>query len=195
MAKTLRIYTSDGAQTIYPVSFVLGYLLQDDIHVYLEDNRYDDQLEFTWLNSSQIELTTAVPAGVNLVVRRIVRRSELINDYTDGAILRERNLDDSFKQALMLLEEVEDGFASLEEFQLQVNLNMLGNRIINLGNAEDSRDAVPLEQIQTIVNEKFSLIDGLLFIDYGRVSSDTTVFEDFGTTEDSVTIQIDYGSV
>ena len=112
MAKTIRTYTGDGATTIYPVDFSLGYINRTYVYIYLASDEYTNQLSYTWLNDSQIELTAPVANGVEFNLRRVVPRSELVNDYTDGAILREINLDNSFKQTLMALEEVADGFTS-----------------------------------------------------------------------------------
>jgi hypothetical protein len=109
MAKTLRRYISDGVTTIYPVDFTLGYLKQEYVYVYLSSGEYTTELEYSWLNESQIELTAPVAEGELLIIRRVVERSVPINDYENGAILGEKGLDDSFKQALMILEEEEDG--------------------------------------------------------------------------------------
>ena len=193
--KTLRTYVGDGVATIYSIDFQLGYINKDYVYVYLTTDAYTTQLEYTWLNASQIEITTAVADGVSFNIRRIVPHDKIVNDYTDGAILREVNLDNSFKQALMWLEEVDDGFVSADEWQLQTNLNMLGHRITTLGNATDVRDAAPLEQIQDLIDEKFGLITGIEFKDYGRVSQTISLSEDYGLVTGTVNTTTDYGSV
>lgn len=143
MANTTRTYTGNGTTTLYPVDFALGYLSREYVYVYLAGNEYTNQLAYTWIDDTQIELTTAVADGVDFVIRRVVPRSTLINDYDDGAILRERNLDDSFRQALMALEEVADGFAAPDgAFTFNTDVNMLGNKITNLKDALDDGDAV-----------------------------------------------------
>ena len=113
--KTLRTYVGDGVATIYSIDFQLGYINKDYVYVYLTTDAYTTQVAYTWLNASQIEITTAVADGVSFNIRRVVPRDKIVNDYTDGAILREINLDNSYKQALMWLEEVEDGFVPVED--------------------------------------------------------------------------------
>ena len=200
--KTIRTYIGDGATTIYSIDFQLGYINKDYVYVYLDTDTYATQLDYVWLNAAQIEITTAVANGVSFNIRRIVPRDQLVNDYTDGAILRELNLDNSYKQALMWLEEVADGFANVSgELYSQANLNMLGNRIVELGNATSARDAVPLAQVQGLIDTKFDLIDTSNpdvdsgFKDYGRVSQTISVYEDYGLITDTPTTLDDYGSV
>jgi hypothetical protein len=193
--KTLRTYVGDGVATIYSIDFQLGYINRDYVYVYLTTDDYTTQVEYTWLNASQIEITTAVADGVSFNIRRVVPRDRVVNDYTDGAILREVNLDNSFKQALMWLEEVADGFMSEDEWRVQTDLNMLGHRIIGVGTATDVKDAAPLEQIQDIVDKKFDVLLGTEFVDYGRVSQTTSFYEDYGLITDTANIEKDYGSV
>ena len=193
--KTLRTYVGDGVATIYSIDFQLGYINRDYVYVYLTTDDYTTQVEYTWLNASQIEITTAVADGVSFNIRRVVPRDRIVNDYTDGAILREVNLDNSFKQALMWLEEVADGFMSEDEWRVQTDLNMLGHRITEVGTATDVKDAAPLEQIQDIVDKKFDVLLGTEFVDYGRVSQTTSFYEDYGLITDTANIEKDYGSV
>jgi hypothetical protein len=193
--KTLRTYVGDGVATMYSIDFQLGYINRDYVYVYLTTDDYTTQVEYTWLNASQIEITTAVADGVSFNIRRVVPRDRVVNDYTDGAILREVNLDNSFKQALMWLEEVADGFMSEDEWRVQTDLNMLGHRIIGVGTATDVKDAAPLEQIQDIVDKKFDVLLGTEFVDYGRVSQTTSFYEDYGLITDTANIEKDYGSV
>lgn len=107
MAKTIRTYTSNGIQTLYPIDFTLGYIDKEHIYVYLGVDPLS-QLNYSWVTDSQIELEVPVAAGISFNIRRIVPRDRLVNDYEDGAILHEQNLDDSHLQHLMLLEELED---------------------------------------------------------------------------------------
>lgn len=153
--QTILEYISDGSQTVYDVDFGLGYI--DRAHVYvfssLEVDDFQTQLTYTWVNATQIELTTPVTLGEPIKIRRVVPRDLLINDYVDGAIIHERNLDDSFKQALMILQEIKDGFyAPLDFTYLRDNLNMLNHRITGLANAVDGTDAVNYNQVLAMIN-------------------------------------------
>lgn len=128
--KTIKTYLGEVGRTVYPVDFDLGYLDRSHIYVYAGSTP-TNQLAYSWLNENQIELTVPFTEGAEFIIRRITPRNEIFNDYENGAILEERNLDDSFKQTLMVLEEWEDG--SYPEGLLMLNnINMQGNRILNL---------------------------------------------------------------
>lgn len=152
MAFTIRTRESDGTTTLYPIDFDIGYLRREHVYVYQgEPDQYQNQLSYVWVNDSQIELDTPVPQGQEFHIRRVVPRDDIINNYTDGAVLRELNLDDSFKQAVMILQEVEDGFVSPDEFRVVTKLDMGGNRLTNVGNAVEEQDAIPLVQAQGLL--------------------------------------------
>lgn len=111
MARTLHSFTGIGSRSTYPVNFGLGFISREHVYVYTGDlTGYNTQLSYTWSNSNTIELSAPLPSGQVMYIRRVVPRDKLINDYEDGAILRESNLDASFAQALMILEEIQDGF-------------------------------------------------------------------------------------
>lgn len=112
MSKTIRSYTSDGAQVLYPIDFVNGFIKREYVYVYLDTEDYTTQLTYTWISDSQIQLTSPVANGLQFHIRRVIPRDDAVNDYQDGAILKEKNLDDSYDQALMILEEVEDGYVT-----------------------------------------------------------------------------------
>lgn len=149
MAKTIKTYVGEAGRTIYPVDFNMGYLDKSDIYVYSGDD-YNVQLSYTWVNSTQIQLAEPFALGGTFYIRRIVTRDNTTNDYEDGAILRESNLDDSFKQALMILEEIEDGFISESPFELKGDLDMTGGRIINLRTPIDDNEPVIKEQLDKL---------------------------------------------
>lgn len=144
MAQTIRTNSGTGSATVYDVSFDLGYLSRDHIYVYTGEDHTENQIAFTWVNDGQIQCT--IPSGQEFYIRRVVPRDAPINDYTDGAILREKNLDASFAQALMILEEIQDGYANLGIFDLAVPLDMNGNVIRQVGDGTEPDDAINLAQ-------------------------------------------------
>lgn len=152
MAATRLDLVGDNSTTVYNVAFQLGYLSADFVYVYLSSNEYTNQLAYTWLNQTQIVLNSPVPAGVEFHIRRVVQRDNLINDYEAGAILRENNLDDSFLQSLMILEEIADGYSSPSgPFLLNSDVDMLLHKITNLGDATSDKDAINLGQVVTLL--------------------------------------------
>lgn len=114
MAITRLDRTGDGTTTVYDVSFELGYLRREFVYVYLADDEYTNQLGYTWLNSTQIVMDSAPAVGVEFHIRRVIPRDQLVNEYEEGAILRDDNLDDSFVQSLMIMQEVADGYITSE---------------------------------------------------------------------------------
>jgi len=154
--KTISTTIVNGVQTVFPVSFGLGYI--DRAHVYVYTGSvYTQQIGYTWINSTTIETAQVLPSGTELTIRRVIPKAQLINDYTNAAILEEQNLDNSFKQALMWLEEIEDGFMSSDDAWIIRNkikflgdLDMDGFRIKNLPQPVDSTDAARVQDVLQI---------------------------------------------
>jgi len=135
MAYSYNRYTGDGSTTQYAVNVSLGFLSRDDIHVYLDDVA---STAFTWITDGLIEFTVAPANAVDVLIRRIVDKTALQHDYQDGAVVVEKNLDESNKQAIMIAHEVADGFLEIG-FNSDMNINL--NRIVNLGDPVDATDA------------------------------------------------------
>ena len=148
MSLTRRDYTSDGVRTLYPVDFPLGYLRREDVYVYLDGNEPTNQLAYSWVSDTQIELDAAPANGVILHVRRIVNRNVPINDFENGAIITESNLDQSFAQTLMIQAELTDGYYTTGgDLELLTGLNIRGNKITNVGDGTEDSDAVNVGQL------------------------------------------------
>ncbi|ASL24424.2 putative long tail fiber protein [Alteromonas phage vB_AspP-H4/4] len=150
MANTFNTFEGNGLRTVFPVDFSLGYLRRDDIKVYTGAHTEfnENALSFVWLSDTQIELEVPVELGTEFFIRRIVERDKAINDYEEGAILRESNLDASFAQALMILEELADGFfdplndtgfGGTGTYTPTEDLDMNGFNILNANDVEANR--------------------------------------------------------
>lgn len=157
--KTTSTTITNGVQTVFPVSFALGYIDKAHVFVYT-GNVYTEQTGYTWVNETTIETTSVLPSGTTLNIRRVVPKTALINDYTNNAILEEQNLDQSFKQAMMWLEEIEDGFVTNDDawiirttLQMTKDLDMAGNRILNLPTPSAPTDPVRLQDIDAYFAE------------------------------------------
>ena len=111
MALTKRTYPSDGARTVYPIDFTLGYLQEADIYVHTGDPQ--TQLGYSWVDANNIELDSP-HTGSDFFIQRIVERSELEVDYSAGAKLTADNLDTSNLQHLMITEELTDDQESID---------------------------------------------------------------------------------
>jgi len=137
VAATKKTHTGDGATVLYPVNFTNGFISRDDVYVYLDGTVYTDQIAYTWVNDTQIQITVPVADTQVFYIQRIVQRDDAVNDYTDGAILKEKNLDDSYNQALMIIEEMDDGFV------LEANSD-INDLIAAAGGARYIQEAVPV---------------------------------------------------
>jgi hypothetical protein len=131
MANTRRDLVSDGSTTVYDVAFDLGFISKDHVFVYLDDDNYTNQLQYTWVSDTQVELNVALPMGTVFSIRRVVPRNEPVNNYSDGAILREKELDNSFLQSLMIGEEQEDGYSNAYLIW-QGDVDAQGHKLSNL---------------------------------------------------------------
>ena len=166
MAITYTQYTGDGARTTYPVDFGLGYLEQDDVCVYQGDD-HTVQLAYTWQGDSSIELSSPIPVGETLRVRRVVDRNKPINDYTTGARLGKDNLNLSFRQALMITEEIADGFMSATNVLSATDLSMTEHKIIGLADGVEDTDATTLGQIPAEVLDTISSMPAIGILNMG----------------------------
>lgn len=103
MALTHTTEVGTGVSQVYDIHWesTLGYLDRDHVYVYTGDDYTQNPVTFTWINDLQIECTVTG----EFTIRRKTVRNELWNNYVDGAILTGDNLNDSFSQELMLLEE------------------------------------------------------------------------------------------
>lgn len=162
MAKTLRQFTSDGIQVLYDVSFDLGFIDRSHVFVYVGDD-HTDQLAYTWVTDSQVQLTTAAPTNDVINIRRIVAVVPLV-DYNSTGLITELSLDTSNRQSAMLHEQRMDGFdiGDIREPQ-----DMRGNIIKGLPDAVEDDEAVNLGQMLRLLLQ--SGIAGVLPLHFPRV--------------------------
>ena len=156
MAQTIRTYVGTGSPSVYNVDFETGYISKSHVYVYQGDD-HTVQLSYTYVNDTQIQVD--VPLGEEFFVRRIVPRTVAVHNYEDGALLREKNLDASYAQGLMLVEEIEDGFIVVSGItlirgtQLQTASIDTGELLINGipldQDIQESVDAVALTSVGT----------------------------------------------
>lgn len=150
MAFSRLKYPGDGSTVSFAVNFTLGFISRSDVKAYVigEVDGLGGQLyrTITWINDGLITISGAAPTvGQTLVIERTVSKTALQNDYVNGAAVEAENLDNSNKQAVMLVHEVLDGrFTD----PLTGNLDMGNNKIVNLGPATNGGDAVNLTQLQ-----------------------------------------------
>lgn len=197
MAETKRAYTSDGIQTTYPVDFTLGYI--DTAHVYvfssLVDSDYETELAYTYNNDNEIELDTAAPDGDPVIIRRVVPRDSLVNDFEDAAILKGNELDDSYMQLIHIFEEIADGyFSPLGTSVLQQDLDFGGYTGINVRTPTDRADLVDYGTFQDMLDVILDnpgaiddILNGISAEEAARIAADAQLTIDYIAADGVVT--------
>jgi hypothetical protein len=148
MALSAQTYQGDGTNTDFVLDFTLGYISTAHIYVFVDEVEIpQNTLQFI-LGGGSVRLPTPPASGAKVLVRRIVPNDALIHDYENGALVIEKNLDESNLQAVMLQHQAQDGFATDEG--RQGNLNMGTYKVVNMGQGTEPTDGVTLEQAQEI---------------------------------------------
>ena len=157
MALSRQVIPSDGTTNQYPIAFADGYSSRDEVYVYEEfsDDTPDAPIDFTFINDNLIQLSRVPPVGNNIVIERRVEASArkviFIPQY-----IKSSDLNTMYKHLLYLAQAILDG---RWEGSFGTNLDMGGNRIINVGKPINDNDAVRLIDISTYTNQAQSLLD------------------------------------
>lgn len=115
MAKTIKEYTGFGRETTYSLTFELGILSWEHVSAYIIENDIKIPVTITPADSNNpnnLDFTANVDLGTKFYVQRKVPKEPYV-DYTGGAALNRRNLNDSNIQILMILEEIDDGVSDV----------------------------------------------------------------------------------
>ena len=115
-------FLGDGTKTSFEFYFPGGYLSKDHVTVKLEQSpNLPVTVPFAWLNDFTVSLTTAPPVGSTLIVARNTPHTVPLVDYTTGARLTEKNLDESNAQAIFAIAEL---YAAAYDGQLTASLGL-----------------------------------------------------------------------
>lgn len=147
MANSLMQLVSDGNLSVVPLT--IKFFEQSHIGVYIDDEALPTAgYSYAWSGATTITITPAVALGVVVTIRRRTPADYVLHDFQAGAVFSETSIDENFRQDLFLLQE-----ASEQSFitDLYDNLNMHGNKLVNLGEATSTNDAVSLGQVRTLV--------------------------------------------
>jgi hypothetical protein len=147
MAFSRITYTYTG-QTTFAINFTLGYL--EESHVTCQVNNEVDgsgdpvYRSLTFVTEGTVSVGgAALETDDKLVFQRTTPKTELENDYQNGALMIESNFDNSFKQAVMIAHEALDG--RLASFEQELDMNSLS--IINLADGVNAQDAATVNQV------------------------------------------------
>ena len=112
-------YAGDGTTVDFEFSFAGGYISKDHIMLalrspftYVWDEQAVEPENYTIVGTNQVHLegNFRVPVGKTLVIRRWTPKDIPLQNYQDGAILNEYNLNQSTQQAIFSVAEMVDLF-------------------------------------------------------------------------------------
>lgn len=136
---SVQIETSDG--TLTRVNLGIEYFEKDDITVYRNEAETPlvPGVDWQWDGDRTIVLLKgAEPVGNQILVYRNTDKERAFNIYDGGAPFSRTTLDENFKQLIYLSQEFTEGSGITGLYR---NLNMHGNRVVNLGDPRADMDA------------------------------------------------------
>ena len=111
---SINRFTGDGTTTQWEFNFSGGYIDQSHVKVLVTDTLGNETVPaYTWVGPNTISIVPAVDAGYELEVYRDTPKNLPLVDYTDGAIVSEKNLDTTAEQTVFATAEVFDRFADV----------------------------------------------------------------------------------
>lgn len=152
--KTVLTYNLDGNTKDFNIPF--EYLARKFVVVTLIGvDRKVLTLNQDYRFATRTTLSTTMAWGqaqgyTQIEIRRYTSATERLVDFTDGSILRAYDLNVSQVQTLHVAEEARDLTADTIGVNNDGHLDARGRRIVNLANAVDDRDAIPLGQLKTM---------------------------------------------
>lgn len=145
---SVQIETSDG--TLTRVNLGIEYFEKDDITVYRNEAETPLELGTDWQWDGErtiVLLKGAEPVGNQILVFRNTDKDRAFNIYDGGAPFSRDTLDENFKQLIYLAQEFTEGSGIAGLYR---NLNMHGNRIVNMGDPVDPTDAVTKQYVDAL---------------------------------------------
>lgn len=104
-------FTGDGTTTVWEINFAGGYISKDHVKAFYE-TAFEDFVVVTlsWIGPNTVEITPAVPSGLQLTIWRDTPKEGPVVDFLDGAIINEPTLDQLAKQSVFAAAEMVDRF-------------------------------------------------------------------------------------
>ena len=142
MAYSTQTAVSDGTLVLLDIG--IDYIERDEITVYFDSVQTFD---WAWVGDSEkrISFDPAVPAGVEVLVKRTTDISHIRHSYVQGAAFTAATLDENLSQVLQIAQEAQESNLAAEFYN---DVNMHGHRITALAPGVDVSDAATLGQLQ-----------------------------------------------
>ena len=151
MSTTEALRNGDGSTVTF--NFPFEYLEESDVKVSVDGLVKTQDTDYTFSSLTEITFVTAPPVGTGNV--RIFRETEIDNLRTQffaGSAIRAQDLNENFNQTLYVTQEVSDRFIDRTQAVFQNNVDLSGNKIINLADGTDATDAVNKNQLDASQN-------------------------------------------
>ena len=202
-AVTENNYVSNGSQTNY--SFTFPYLKTSDIKVSLDGVETSN---FTFANATTIQLNngatppvaTAPASGVKIRILRETTVDNLTATFYAGSAIKSEDLNDNFTQNLYVTQEVNQRYVPTSGGTFTGNLDLGGNKVINIGNPVNAGDAVNKTTLDSSIdtaidNDILAGIDisktasgGQVTINHDVAGANTTINNSNGNVIQDITI-------
>lgn len=185
-------HIGDGVTVTFPFSFVgpdRGYISRNDVYVFVDEV----EVTKTFTGNNQVKLDLAPAVGAKVRIRRIMDKTKPYANFNRGNVFNKEYLNDSFLHSLYIYHEFLDGFLGSDPWKVQGDIDMDGNRIVNLGGALDCNDAVNLCQVLELIQNTTPQACVYLEGDMGRITDPVTLVVDMGRITDTVTCGQDLG--
>jgi hypothetical protein len=147
MAVTQNTYTGNGSTTNY--SFTFPYLEETDIKVALNGTL---TTAYTLANATTISFASPPANGTAIRIYRSTNNDSLQATFYPGSAIRSQDLNENFLQALYSVQEAGGSALSINGGTMLGNLDMGGNKVVNLGSGVNPGDAVNKSQLDATQN-------------------------------------------
>lgn len=97
-------YTGNGSTRNYSITF--PYITEDDVKVSLNDVD-TSTADFSFVNSTTIQFTTAPTNGVAIRIYRDTQAEDIESTFYPGSAVRAKDLNDNFTQSLFVIQEAD----------------------------------------------------------------------------------------
>lgn len=110
------VYYPGAGQDTFDINFEGGYINRSDVKAFMvkDDTRDRVNLGVTFVggSTSRVKVSQVVPKGWTVCIFRDTPKAKPLAQFTDGAIINEKNLDRNAQQAMFAVSEMVDRFDS-----------------------------------------------------------------------------------
>ena len=147
MAVIENTYTGNGSTTLY--SFTFPYISESDIKVSLDGT---ETTAYSLANATTVSFNTAPGSGVAIRIFRVTSSDSITATFFAGSAIRAEDLNNNFNQTLYSTQEVVGRSIDNNNAVFNADVDLSGNKLVNVGNGTASTDAVNKGQLDATQN-------------------------------------------